>query len=85
MMNTALPVVQPYSQTVYSSLSFILFGLALGNHANKTYEQLLDEAITRPLGLQNTGVSPGDSEKAVIAPLGHQYQGWGTEYGLNAP
>ncbi|KAJ6129876.1 hypothetical protein N7512_002656 [Penicillium capsulatum] len=70
MMNTALPVQQPYSQTVYSSLSFILFALALGNHANKTYEQLLDEGITAP-------------------PRAEEYwsqdQGWGTEYGLNAP
>lgn len=84
MLNSALPVVQPYSRTAYSSLSFILLGLALGNNASKTYEQLLDEVITTPLGLKNTGVSPGDRKNAVIAPLG-QYQGWGTEYELNAP
>lgn len=84
-MNTALPVQQPYSQTLYSSLSFILFALALGNNANKTYEQLLNEMITRPLGLKNTGVSPGDSKKAVIAPLDRDQQGWGGDYGLNAP
>lgn len=84
MMNTALPVQQPYSQPVYSSLSFNLFALGLSKRENKTYEQLLNEVVTGPLGLKNTGVSPGPDKNAVIPPL-DQMQGWGTEYGLHAP
>lgn len=38
-----------------------------------------------PLGLTNTGVSPGDTAKVVIPPLSTAEQGWGANYGLNAP
>lgn len=85
MMNTALPVREPYTQPVYSTLAFTLFSLALSEKTGKTYNRLLNHAIVRPLGLTNTGVSPGDSAKAVIPPLEEMNQGWGADYGLNAP
>ena len=48
-----------------------------------TYSELLDKFIINPLGLENSGPSPGDDEKAVIPP-GDEV-GWGTDYGINAP
>ncbi|KAJ5602730.1 hypothetical protein N7537_005686 [Penicillium hordei] len=85
MMASTLPVQQPYSQPIYSSLAFSLLGMALSRKTNKTYQVLLDIAIIRPIGLTNTGISPGDTEKAVIPPLDPTSQGWGADYGLNAP
>jgi CubicO group peptidase (beta-lactamase class C family) len=85
MMTTALPVQQPYSRPVYSTLAFTLSAMALSEKTGKTYDELLNETIISPLGLTNTGVSPGDSEKAVIPPLDDMHLGWGADYGLNAP
>lgn len=86
MMHSAFPIREPYDQPLYSTLSFSLIALALSdNEKEKTYEQLLDEIVIKPLGLSNTGVSPGDTEKAVIPPLSEEKQGWGADYGLSAP
>ncbi|KAF3481769.1 beta-lactamase [Arthroderma uncinatum] len=77
------PVAEPYSRPVYSQLSFTLFSLVLANDTGKDYAQMLDENVIRPLGLKNTGVSPGNDERAVIPNV--EQQGWGAEYGYNAP
>lgn len=86
MMQSALPIREPYDQPVYSTVAFSLLALALsGNENGKTYEQLLNEVVITPLGLSNTGVSPGNTEKAVIPPLSEDKQGWGADYGFIAP
>ena len=61
----------------------MLSSLALGERTGKNYSQLLQETIIGPLGLENTGVSPGVDERAVIPPI--EGNGWGTDYGLSAP
>lgn len=48
-----------------------------------TYSELLDKFIINPLGMMNSGPSPGDDEVAVIPP--GDMVGWGTDYGINAP
>lgn len=85
MMSSALPVREPYTEPVYSSLSFELFALALTQKTGKSYGQLLNETILEPLGLRNTGPSPGNDEKAVIPPLDENSLGWGSDYGFAAP
>jgi CubicO group peptidase (beta-lactamase class C family) len=85
MMHTSLPITPPYARPVYSTLAFTLIALALNAKTGMTYEKMLDEMIIDPLGLTNTGVSPGDNAKAVIPPLSAAEQGWGADYGLNAP
>lgn len=85
MMTTTLPVQKPYSQPVYSSLAFTFIAMALSRKTNTTYEALLDKMIVDPLGLSNTGVSPGDTNQAVIPPLDPTQQGWGADYGFSAP
>lgn len=67
---------------MYSSLSFTTFVLALEKATGKTYAELLDEHVVGPLGLANTGPSPGVDEVAVI-PAGEN--SWGSDYGMNAP
>jgi CubicO group peptidase (beta-lactamase class C family) len=49
----------------------------------KNFTQYLDEQITNPLHLFNTGASPGDDKKAVIPPM--EETSWGSDYGDNAP
>lgn len=85
MLTTTLPVAPAYSQPAYSSLAFNLIALALSNVTGKSYRDMLDEKIVKPLGLKNTGVSPGDTRNAVVPPLNDMSQGWGGDYGLNAP
>jgi actin-related protein 6 len=84
-MSSALPVQPPYGQPTYSSVAFTLLGLALEAKTGKTYNELLKETIIGPLGLTNTGVSPGTFDRAVIPPLPAEEQGWGADYGANAP
>ncbi|KAK2751411.1 hypothetical protein FQN55_000685 [Onygenales sp. PD_40] len=77
------PVSVPFSRPIYSQLSYSLFILAVSKETGKGFDQLLDEMIIQPMGMTNTGVSPGDSEKAVIPP--GDMVGWGSDYGINAP
>jgi CubicO group peptidase (beta-lactamase class C family) len=78
----AYPVAPPARNPVYSTISFSLSALALRDVTSKNYSQLLDEYLGQPLGLKNTGESPGEDSKAVIPPVDNN---WGADYGLNAP
>jgi len=42
---------------LYSNLGFGLLGQALANRSGKSYEQLLNEEIVQPLGLEDTGIN----------------------------
>ncbi|KAL4797441.1 beta-lactamase/transpeptidase-like protein [Aspergillus venezuelensis] len=75
-------VVPVNSRPVYSQLSFTLFTLCLEAYNGKNYSQLLQETIYKPLNLVSSGVSPGDTERAVVPPGISQ---WGSDYGFNAP
>ena len=76
------PVSAPFLRPIYSSHSFTILSYALQNATGQNYTQLLDTLILNPLNLRNTGVSPGDDEKAVIPPVQNS---WGSDYGDNAP
>ncbi|KAJ0421932.1 beta-lactamase/transpeptidase-like protein [Aspergillus carlsbadensis] len=75
-------VVPVNFRPVYSQLSFTLYTLCLEEYTGKNYSQILEETIYGPLNLVNSGVSPGDTEKAAIPP---GVSGWGSDYGFNAP
>ncbi|KAL2853056.1 beta-lactamase/transpeptidase-like protein [Aspergillus pseudodeflectus] len=75
-------VVPINSSPLYSQLSCTLYTLCLGEYTGKNYSQNLEETIYEPLSLVNSGVSPGDIEKAAIPP---GVSGWGSDYGFNAP
>jgi actin-related protein 6 len=68
------------SRPVYSQLSFTLYTLCLEEYSGKNYSQILEETIYGPLNLVNSGVSPGDTERAAIPP---GVSGWGSDYGFN--
>ncbi|PGH33193.1 hypothetical protein GX50_03954 [[Emmonsia] crescens] len=77
------PVTVPFARPIYSQLSYTLFILAVSEATGKTYDELLDEMIIQPMGMKNTGASPGNDEKAAIPPGdGHS---WGSDYGINTP
>jgi CubicO group peptidase (beta-lactamase class C family) len=77
------PIAAPNLRPIYSSLSFTLLSYAMQNATGRNYSQLLDEEIIKPLGLENTGVSPGIDDRAVIPNV--EMSSWGSDYGDNAP
>jgi D-alanyl-D-alanine-carboxypeptidase/D-alanyl-D-alanine-endopeptidase len=52
------PIFRPGTAALYSNIGFDLLGDALASATNKTYAQLLNERIVRPLGLRDTTLSP---------------------------
>lgn len=81
-MTTVHPITVPYHRPVYSTLSFTLLSYALSAKYNKSYTNLLEDFVIRPLGLTNTGASPGNASRAAIPPIENN---WGSDYGDNAP
>jgi len=70
----------PGEVCVYSSLGYDLLGVILEEVSGKTYAQLLDESIVKPLGLKNTGFGTNEYVAKNLAK-GYRYK---EEYGLNA-
>ncbi|KAK6507984.1 hypothetical protein TWF481_006404 [Arthrobotrys musiformis] len=81
-LTKARPVTPVGERAVYSNLAFSLISLALERATGKNYTTLLDDLVVKPLKLNNTGVSPGDTAKAVIPPVDN---GWGADYAFSAP
>ncbi|PLN77933.1 beta-lactamase family protein [Aspergillus taichungensis] len=79
---STLPVNPVNSRPTYSQLSFLLFTFCLEQATGKNYSTLLQETILQPLNLTSTGVSPGDTQHAVIPP---GPSSWGSDFGFNAP
>ncbi|PLB41510.1 serine hydrolase domain-containing protein [Aspergillus candidus] len=79
---STLPVNPVNSRPTYSQLSFLLFTFCLEQATGKNYSTLLHETILQPLNLANTGVSPGNTQQAVIPP---GPSSWGSDFGFNAP
>ncbi|KAF3903283.1 hypothetical protein ABW20_dc0109767 [Dactylellina cionopaga] len=78
----AHPVSPVGERAVYSNIAFTLLSFALTNATGKSYTELLDELVVQPLGLKNTGASPGNDSRAVIPPIEN---GWGSDYAFTAP
>ncbi|KAI3320972.1 beta-lactamase/transpeptidase-like protein [Xylariaceae sp. AK1471] len=81
-MLESYPVANPAERPVYSNIAFTLLMYAVEEQTGMSYKELLETYVSKPLGLQNTVVSPGDDEKAVIPPGDSS---WGADYGDNAP
>ena len=81
-MLEAYPITAPSQQPIYSNLAFTLFVKALQADSGLTYKDMLEEHVVKPLGLKNTGESPGDDDKAVIPP---GESTWGSSYDIQAP
>lgn len=81
-MHSSYPTTALNQRPAYSSVSFTLMFMAIENITGKNYTELLDEHLSKPLGLENTMASPGDDKKAVIPP---GESSWGADYSINAP
>ncbi len=56
----------PGTAALYSNVGFDLLGDALASASGKTYAQLLNERIVRPLGLRDTTLTPGKEQCARL-------------------
>ena len=59
-------LTRPGTDALYSNVGFDLLGDALACAANKTYAQLLNERIVRPLGLRDTTLTPSSEQCARL-------------------
>jgi D-alanyl-D-alanine-carboxypeptidase/D-alanyl-D-alanine-endopeptidase len=59
-------ISRPGTVALYSNIGFDLLGDALASAANRTYAQLLDERIVRPLGLRDTTLTPNSEQCARL-------------------
>jgi D-alanyl-D-alanine-carboxypeptidase/D-alanyl-D-alanine-endopeptidase len=59
-------ITRPGTAALYSNVGFDFLGDALASAANKTYVQLLNERIVRPLGLRDTTLAPGSEQCARL-------------------
>ncbi|KAF7539734.1 hypothetical protein G7Z17_g12362 [Cylindrodendrum hubeiense] len=81
-MTKSYPVTAPMEGPAYSNSAFVIIGMALEEFTGKNYTELVQQVVSNPLDLKNTGSSPGDDERAVIPPVDNS---WGSEYGQNNP
>jgi CubicO group peptidase (beta-lactamase class C family) len=66
-LDTYQLTVAPDSRYEYSNLGGSVLGYAMGKKTGKTYEQLVQERICRPLGMANTAVELTDTMREKLA------------------
>jgi D-alanyl-D-alanine-carboxypeptidase/D-alanyl-D-alanine-endopeptidase len=59
---------EPGSKAGYSNLAAGLLGTLLARKAGTTYAELLAARITRPLGMNDTVLTPDDDQRSRLAP-----------------
>lgn len=71
-LSTAKLTKAPGTQAAYSNIAFDLLADALSNAARKPYPQLLEQLVTRPLGMKDTTFtpSPDQCKRLMIAEKG---------------
>ncbi|KAJ5574130.1 beta-lactamase family protein [Penicillium hispanicum] len=76
------PVFPPQKETSYSNVGFDLLGQVLANVSGTTYEDHIDKAIFKPLGLDSASFTAPDDSIAAKAPVGSE---WGANQGSDNP
>jgi CubicO group peptidase (beta-lactamase class C family) len=71
-LSTYTPEYEPGTHYEYANLGFGLLGLALARRARKSYEELLVERVSVPLGLAHTRITLTDDMKKRVAQ-GHAF------------
>lgn len=66
-------------RVAYSNAAYMLLGMALEHVTGMSFGDVLQEAISEPLGLGNTGISPPHKRQAII-PEGESFYGLELEY-----
>lgn len=77
------PVFNPGDRTEYSNTNYLLLSFIAEDVSGKTYEQLLEEYIALPLGLNNTFIARGLSSVDNHAFSYHKLQNWELEAETN--
>ena len=67
-LDTYQLTVAPGTRYEYSNLGGSVLGYAMGKKIEKTYEQLVQERICRPLGMKNTAVELTEAMREKLAP-----------------
>jgi len=71
----------PGEKFEYSNVGAGLLGFAICNHRGQTYDKLIRELITTPLGMTDTSVLPTDEQKSRLA-RGYAARLGSMEFGL---
>lgn len=79
---SSVPIFPPHTRPVYSSISFTLLGYVLEGVTGKTFGEILDTEIIKPLGMENTGLQPKTKISGVIPPVVNV---WGADFQDNSP
>lgn len=69
-LSSYVPTRDPGTHYQYSSVGYGLLGEALARKAGRSYEDLLKERITRPLGMNDTAITPNTAMLART-PIGY--------------
>jgi CubicO group peptidase (beta-lactamase class C family) len=62
---------RPGTHWAYANMNYILAGAMIERVGGRSWEELLEERVFRPLGLTSAGFGPQASLGKVDAPLGH--------------
>ncbi|KAI0022493.1 beta-lactamase/transpeptidase-like protein [Xylariomycetidae sp. FL0641] len=77
------PSLVPFQTPAYSNVAFQLLGYALETITGKTFEQLLQETLVEPLGLNSTYLRAPEESKGVL-PRSPAAAGWTFDLGESA-
>ncbi len=69
-LSSYVPTRDPGTYYQYSSVGYGLLGEVLARKAGRSYEDLLKERITQPLGMNDTGITPSTAMQART-PVGY--------------
>lgn len=67
-------------RVAYSNIAYTLLGYALEDLTGKTFEDILRETITGPLGLDDTSTTPFELRRAILPFDGAPFYGAPLEY-----
>lgn len=69
------PLSQPGTTFLYSNANFAVAGAMIDVAGGKSWEELIQEKLFRPLGMKSAGFGPPGSASALDQPRGHDAKG----------
>ncbi|MDX3807592.1 D-alanyl-D-alanine-carboxypeptidase/endopeptidase AmpH [Bosea thiooxidans] len=79
-MSSHRPAYRPGTTAIYSNFGFGLLGEALGKAGGKSFAELIDERITKPLGMADTTLRLSETQKPRLMtgldPFGKPDPNW---------
>jgi CubicO group peptidase (beta-lactamase class C family) len=69
------PEVKPRTKAIYSNAGYAIAGAVAERVTGKSYYELLDAYILRPLGITSAGMGPVNTPGKVDQPWGHEARG----------